>query len=246
MNPSTERPAPISREASLGPESPATEKPAPLSRVNSLLAKVRNSIDSIIPNPRDIPLDMESLASDKSHQVSVESLLSLDQPVTEEVDPVSSASPLGQEKLSIEKPAPLSRVNSLLSKLNMSMESINPLARKAPISNEKEEDTHPLASLSRRDSVSSKEGEVKERLVPLLDSYLIDNWDRKTGAIVTFKDGKEGFKLLPKGVAGLQDEEFLGVVKNMLPANMREKVKGVRRINNFVSRAPKRLCSYKM
>ncbi|KAJ2452312.1 hypothetical protein GGF42_004052 [Coemansia sp. RSA 2424] len=246
MNPSTERPAPVSREASLDPGSPATEKPAPLSRVNSLLAKVRNSIDSIIPNPRDIPLDLESQDSDKSCQVSVESLLSLEQPVTEEVDPVSSASPLSQEKLAAEKPAPLSRVNSLLSKLNMSMESINPLARKASISNEKEDDAHPLASLSRRDSVSSKEGEVTERLVPLLDSYLIDNWDHKTGAIVTFKDGQEGFKLLPKGVAGLEDNEFLGAVKSMLPENLRENVKSIRRINNFVSRAPKRLCSYKM
>ncbi|KAJ2746426.1 hypothetical protein GGI20_001344 [Coemansia sp. BCRC 34301] len=176
--------------------------------------------------------------------------------------PTSPKLPLGQEAPVAENPASPSRANLFLSKLYKAMEGIFPVKRKTSTAAKEKEDTHPLASLARRDSAKSTDekdtlplaledyisissGKATERLVPLLDCGLIDSWDEKTGAIVLFKNGKEGFKLLPKGVAGLKDDEFLATVKAMLPTEMCEAVKDVRKVNNFVSAAPKRSCSYR-
>ncbi|KAJ2103201.1 hypothetical protein IW146_008931 [Coemansia sp. RSA 922] len=173
---------------------------------------------------------------------------------------------LAKVKMSTEKIAPLARVSSFLAKIGLSTEDPTSLSRVpswssneepatdgfvalarrfGPLSKEEEQAANRRSTHSRKTSTCSQEGNITERLVPLLDRMLIDNWDQRTGAIVTFNDGTEGFKLIRKGVAEMEDHLFRTEVKNMLPEEMQGRVEGIRRITNFVYKVPRRQSTYK-
>ncbi|KAJ2814240.1 hypothetical protein H4S07_000039 [Coemansia furcata] len=190
MKPTTERPDTVYYDATSSVEAP--------------VAKVHDELVSSIE---------EKPATEKRK----EEVSSEEKPATEQPKEVVAS---GEESPATEKPAPLSRVSSFLAKVKSSVAGLGVLSRKYTWRDDEEEEEvegEPLPDLScgkdEADSVSlgEKDDSITERLVPLLDTGLIENWDQRTGAIVTFDNGSEGFKLLPKGVAEIEDHLFSGV-----------------------------------
>ncbi|KAJ2065183.1 hypothetical protein GGI17_000439 [Coemansia sp. S146] len=209
---------------------------------------------------------LDQAASANEEKAEKAPVSNLETPITERPKPLSRVnSLLAKVKMSAEKIAPLAHVSSFLAKVGLPTEDPKPLSRDSTSSSNEEPETDGFSALARRfgplskeklaidrpnthsrkSSTCSKEENITERLVPLLDKVLIDNWDQRTGAIITFNDGTEGFKLIPKGVAEMEDHLFRTAVKSMLSEERQGNVEGIRRITNFVYKAPRRASTYR-
>ncbi|KAJ2753898.1 hypothetical protein GGI19_002808 [Coemansia pectinata] len=197
MDSTTERPDTVYYEANSNLEAPATEQ-------------------------------LDQPASSNEEKAEQAPVSSLETPTTDQLKPLSRVnSLLAKVKISTEKIAPLARVSSFLAKVGLSTEDPKPLSRDSTSPSNEEPETDGFIALARRfgpltkeelatdrpsthsrkSSTCRKEGNITERLVPLLDKGLIDNWDQRTGAIITFNDGTEGFKLIPKAAVAIQSME---------------------------------------
>ncbi|KAJ2871983.1 hypothetical protein GGH93_004390 [Coemansia aciculifera] len=144
--------------------------------------------------------------TERPDTVYYEANSNLEAPATEQLDQPASSNEEKAEQAP--DPKPLSRDSTSPSNEEPETDGFIALARRFDPLTKEELATDRPSTHSRKSSTCSKEGNITERLVPLLDKGLIDNWDQRTGAIVTFNDGTEGFKLIPKAVAEMEDHLF--------------------------------------